>query len=147
MGPAVITGEAIRTRRCARPMAVAIRWAIDRPRPGENHGLRETPFTEIQSESNSPVPMTCCFDQSSSKSRSYAAAKGGDWAMTITFSSRVHESSVQFIEPVHTDSPSRTAYFWCIKLGMPGMARAVAPSVAMNEWSVLGGGGTGNLPA
>src|SRR5947209_14427911 len=127
-------------------MAVAIRWAIDRPRPGENHGLRETPFTDIQSESNSPVPMTCCFDQSSSKSRSYADAKDRDWTTTITFSSRVHESSVQFTDPVHTDSPSRTTNFWCMRLGMPGMARAGTPSESMNDSSVLGGGGTGTLP-
>ena len=127
-------------------MAVAMRWAIVRPRPGENHGLRVTPFSVIQSESNSPVPTTRCFDQISSKSRSYAEASDRDSATTITFSSRVHESSVQFVDPVHTDSPSRTTNFWCMRSGTPGMASTGTPSAAMNEWSVLGGGGTGTLP-
>ena len=42
--------------------------------------------------------------------------------MRITFSSRVHESCVQFVEPVQTACPSRTTYLWCIRSGTPGIA-------------------------
>ena len=38
----------------------------------------------------------------------------------MMFSQRVHESSVQFVEPVQTDSPSRTANLWCMRSGTPG---------------------------
>ena len=39
--------------------------------------------------------------------------------MTITFSWRAQESSVQFVEPVQTDSTSRITYLWCIRSGTP----------------------------
>ena len=38
IGPAVSTGEAIRTRRRAVPIRVAMRWESSGPRPGQNHG-------------------------------------------------------------------------------------------------------------
>ena len=37
-GALVRTGEAIRMRRRARSIRVAIWWASSRPRPGQNHG-------------------------------------------------------------------------------------------------------------
>ena len=39
---------------------------------------------------------------------------------TITFSWRLHESSVQFVEPDQTSVPSRTTNLWCIRSGTPG---------------------------
>ncbi len=63
----------------------------------------------------------------------------------MTFSSRVHESSVQFVEPVHTAAPSRTTYLWCMRSGTPGMA-AVGKGIASSvSGSVLGGGGDRDL--
>ena len=38
IGAELITGEAMRTRRCAAPIAFAIRCASLSPRPGQNHG-------------------------------------------------------------------------------------------------------------
>ena len=38
IGPAVSTGEAIRTRRRAAPIRLAMRWESSGPRPGQNHG-------------------------------------------------------------------------------------------------------------
>src|SRR5437016_2528851 len=55
-----------------------------------------------------------------------------------------HASSVQLVEPVHTTSPSRTTYLWCMRSGMPGMA--VEGTAAANRASSegpSGGGGTG----
>ena len=45
------------------------------------------------------------------------------WSLTITFSSRVQLSVVQFVEPVQTEEPSRTTYLWCIRSGTPGTDR------------------------
>ena len=61
----------------------------------------------------------------------------------MTFSSRFHESLVQFVEPVSTDAPSRTTYLWCMRSGTPGMAFVGTPSDAIRVSSVLGGGGSG----
>ena len=60
-----------------------------------------------------------------------------------TFSSRVHESRVQFVEPVHTAAPSRTTYLWCMRSGSPGIARSGTPSCSSSDGSVRGGGGSG----
>ena len=59
------------------------------------------------------------------------------------FSWREKESSVQFSEPVQTVAPSRTTYLWCIRSGMPAIARDSTPSDAMKRVSGSGGGGTG----
>ena len=40
--------------------------------------------------------------------------------MTMTFSWRDQESSVQFVDPVQTASPSRTTNLWCMRSGIPG---------------------------
>ena len=65
--------------------------------------------------------------------------------MTITFSSRVHEPAVQFIEPVQSDSASRITYLWCIKSGIPGIAAVGKGSDSTSSGFVCGGGGTGVL--
>ena len=60
----------------------------------------------------------------------------------MTFSSRVHESAVQFVDPVQ-EAASRTTYLWCIRSGTPGIA-AVGKGIASTaSGSVIGGGGTG----
>ena len=53
----------------------------------------------------------------------------------------MNESSVQFIEPVQTDSPSRTTYLWCIRSRQPGIGRTGTPSVSSTCGSVRGGAG------
>ena len=73
------------------------------------------------------------------------AASSGESTVTTTFSSRVHESPVQFVDPVHTEAPSRTTYLWCMRSGTPGIATVGNGSDAMKSGSVRGGGGTGTL--
>jgi hypothetical protein len=60
-----------------------------------------------------------------------------------TFSSRVHESAVQFTEPVQTEALSRTTYLWCMRSGTPGIAAVGKGSASIASGFVLGGGGTG----
>ena len=124
-------------------MAAAIRCAMRRPRPGENHGCTRVPSTVSGSGSNSPVFCTTPVVQSSSKSFVKSCAIAADSSVTSTFSSRVQESSVQFVEPVHTALPSRITYLWCIRSGTPGIDFAGTPSDSMSDGSVRGGGGTG----
>src|SRR5437879_2571256 len=80
---------------------------------------------------------------SSSKLRRYSAARFAEGTRRITFSSRVHESLVQLVEPVQTaavSSPaSRTTYLWCISEGTPGTGRLGTPRAAMKAVSGLGG--------
>ena len=73
----------------------------------------------------------------------YAVASPGESTVTITFSSRDHESSVQLVEPVQTEAPSRTTNLWCMRSGIPGMARVGTLSRSMSSGFVFGGGGTG----
>ena len=79
--------------------------------------------------------------QSCSKLRVNAAAMPGDSSAAIAFSWRVNESSVQFIEPVHSALPSRTTYLWCIRSRQPGIALTGTPSVSSTCGSVCGGAG------
>ena len=72
-----------------------------------------------------------------------ARASASEATVTTTFSCTDHESSVQFIEPVQSASPSRTTYLWCIRSGTPATARAGTPSDAISCTSGSGGGGTG----
>ena len=67
----------------------------------------------------------------------------GRRTMTMTFSSRVHESSVQFVEPAQTASRSRTTYLWCIRSGQPGTGAVSNGSDSISDGSVFGGGGIG----
>ena len=73
----------------------------------------------------------------------YAVARPGESTVTITFSSRDHESSVQFVEPVQTEAPSRTTNLWCMRSGMPGIPRVGTLSAAMSSGFAFGGAGTG----
>src|SRR5256714_15527682 len=61
----------------------------------------------------------------------------------MTFSSRVHESPVQFVEPVQTEAASRTTYLWCMRSGTPGIAAVGKGCASSASGSVIGGGGTG----
>ena len=63
----------------------------------------------------------------------------------MTFSSRVHESPVQFVDPVQTEAASRTTYLWCIRSGTPGIAAVGKGSASSASGSVIGGGGTGDV--
>ena len=65
---------------------------------------------------------------------------------TITFSWRLHESSVQFVEPDQTSVASRTTNLWCIRSGMPAIARVGTGSASIASGLVSGGGGTGIGP-
>ena len=73
--------------------------------------------------------------------RAYSAATPGESTCTITFSWSVHESVVQFVEPVQTDSASRTTYLWCIRSGMPGIPQVGNGNASISSGSVRGGGG------
>ena len=76
-----------------------------------------------------------------------ARARAGEPSTrTITFSWRLQESSVQLVDPVQTSAASRTTYLWCIRSGMPGIARVGMGSAAIACATVLGGGGTGIGP-
>src|SRR5438445_11483329 len=94
-----------------------------------------------------PLPSTRAVSHSSAKFFAYSAANAGDGILTITFSSRVHESFVQFMEPVHTVAASvaasRTMYLWCIRSGMPETGLVDTPRLAMNAVSACEVGGTG----
>ena len=74
------------------------------------------------------------------------ASAGEPSTRTITFSCRLHESSVQFVDPVQTSVASRTTYLWCMRSGMPAIARVGMGSAAIAWAIVLGGGGTGIGP-
>ena len=141
----MITGEQMRTRR-ARPIFFAIRCVSASAKPGVNHGLTCVPSTSTGRGSAKPLCSTSPSFQSSSKSSENARASSGESTVTITFSCRDHESSVQFVEPVQTDSPSRTTNLWCIRSGTPAIARDGSPSAEISWTSGSGGGGTGMGP-
>ena len=108
-GPEVSTGDAMRTRRRAVPIALAMRWESASPCAAQNQGRTRMPApTSTAPVWPPPEPSTRPRRHRSPKSRAQAAATGSDSSTAITFSSRVHESSVQFVEPVQTAAPSRT---------------------------------------
>ena len=140
IGPEVSTGEAIRTRVRDWPIAPAIRCASASPRPGQNHG-RIGPGGAL----NAPDPSTRPRSHRSRKTCSnWLATAGSPSTRTIRFSSRVHESSVQLVEPVQTASPSRTTNLWCMRSGSPGIGFTGTPIAARMSGSVRGGGGSGS---
>jgi hypothetical protein len=137
IGPAVSSGVAMRTRRRAAPIRLAIRCESSGPRPGQNQG--RMPSTGAVSKSpESPIRL---LSQICSKLCVNAAATARESSVAITFSWRVNESSVQFIEPVQTASPSRTTYLWCIRSRQPGIGFTGTPSVSSTSGSVYGGAG------
>ncbi len=140
-GPAVITGEAIRTRLLARPIAAAIRCERSSPWPGVNQARAGCPPTCSRAGSGRPVRLTSRVFQSSSKLAVKAAASSGESATVTRFSWSVHESVVQLVDPVQTDFPSRTTYLWCIRSGIPGMPAVGNGSASISSGAVWGGGG------
>src|SRR6266404_7281805 len=103
-----------------------------------------------QGEEIRPEIATTGFSQSSEKFCSNAAATSGDASAKTTFSSRVHESLVQLVDPVSTAAngvpTSRTTYLWCMRSGMPGIGFVSTPdafSLSTNAQSISAGGGTG----
>ena len=120
IGAAVITGEQIRTRRFARPIAFAIRWDSASPKPGQNHGRTSIPSTCTGRGSTLPEVSTIPVVQSSSKLRWKAWASSGESITAITFSSRDHESSVQFVEPVQTEAQVADDVLVVHQVGDPG---------------------------
>ena len=142
-GATVRTGEQIRTRRLARLIRFAIRRDNASPNPGVNQARTLLPAIRTGFGSTKPLPSTIPFDQSCSKSAVKSAASFVDSTIRITFSCRVHESSVQFADPVQTVLPSRTTYLWCMISGMPAIGRCATPSDEISSTSGSGGGGTG----
>ena len=98
----MITGEQIRTRSLARPIAAATCSESSSPYPGVNQARAGTPSTDVHSGSTKPLCSTLPLDHSCSKSAANARASAPEEIRKITFSWRVHESSVQFVEPLHT---------------------------------------------
>ena len=143
IGPEVITGDAIRTRCSASAMRLAISCASFSPRFGENHARTGFRSTSTGVESTFPLRSTSRVVHSCSKSVSNRCATSRDSTVTTTFSCRVHESSVQFIDPLQTDVPSRITYLWCIRSGQPGTPTVANGSCSIRLGSVCGGGGTG----
>src|SRR5947209_9324955 len=97
-----------------------------------------------------PDIATTGLSHSSLKFAAKSAAMSPDSTVTMTFSSRLHESLVQLVEPVSTAGAgmpaSRTTYLWCIRSGTPGTGLICTPaerSRSTNAQSISGGGGTG----
>ena len=94
-----------------------------------------------------PVPSTTPLSQSwSNASVNANASRSEPSTRTTTFSWRVQESSVQFIEPVQTSRPSRTQNLWCMRSGIPAIPRVSMGSTSSASGRVSGGGGTGIGP-
>ena len=133
----------MRMRRRATPSLWAISCASFSPRFGENQVRTWASPTWIGSVGTLPDACTSRFFQSCEKSSWKRIATPVDSTITITFSSRVHESSVQFVDPLQTASRSRTTNLWCIRSGHPGTAAVSNGSDSTRLGSVLGGGGSG----
>ena len=108
-----------------------------------NHGRTRTPSISTGRGSKRPLGSTAPDSHNCSKSSANARASTAGRTTAITFSWRVQDSSVQFVEPVKTVSPSRTTYLWCIRSGTPAIGFAGTPSDAISAPSGSGGGGTG----
>src|SRR5262249_22671283 len=111
----------------------------------ENQVRTSTFPTRIGSGGTFPEACTSRFLQSCEKSSWKRIATPVESTITITFSSRVHASSVQLVEPVQTALRSRTMYLWCIRSGQPGTAAVSKGSDSIRSGSVFGGGGIGGL--
>ena len=144
IGPDEITGEATRTRRSARADRDSRSGARASRRASARTRCRTCASpTRIGSVATLPDAATFRFFHSCAKSSWKRIATPVDSTTTMTFSSRVHESSVQFVDPLQTASRSRTTYLWCIRSGQPGTAAVSNGSDSIRSGSVFGGGGTG----
>ena len=146
IGPDESTGEAMRTRSLAFPIAFATRWASASPCSGQNQARTWAPSTCSGRGSTFPECSTSPLVQSCSNASLYAYAIGCEATVTMTFSCRDQESSVQLVDPVQTDSPSRTTILWCIRSGTPATPRVGTGSASIASGTVAGGGGTGIGP-
>ena len=61
----------------------------------------------------------------------------------MTFSSRLQESSLQFVDPVQTSEPSLTTYLWCMRSGTPRIRFVGTARSSSRLGSAWGGGGSG----
>ena len=112
------------TRRRASPIACAIRCERSSPWPGVN----QTRIPSCQTGSTNPLPPPCRRGRAArSRARTRPRARASRRS-AITFSCRDQASSVQFVEPVQTDSPSRITYLWCIRSGTPAIGIASSGS-------------------
>src|SRR5205823_9351109 len=111
MGPEVITGEHTRMRLRADAMDRDIECTSFRARPGQKYTRSPVPSASCTQPwfTRPDVATTGCC-QSCSKSCVYALARSGEATVKMTFSSRVHESLVQLVDPLSTAAPSRTTY-------------------------------------
>ena len=140
------TGEQISTRSRAHAMRLPISAASSGPRPGQKNGRTRTglPVVGRVRPVVSKRPLLSRWRgrfQRSSKSRRYAAATTrARRRVTMQFSCSVNESSVQFIEPVQTRSPSITTYLWCISVPKPITGRTSRPSESMYSGGAAGRG-------
>jgi hypothetical protein len=137
-GATVSTGEQIRTRRFARRMCLAIRRDSASPNPGVNHARILVPPTRAGFGSTNPLVLDDALRPELLEVRVKSLASSADSTIAITFSCRDHESSVQFVDPVHTLSPSRTTYLWCIRSGIPAIGRCGTPSDEISSTSGSG---------
>ena len=81
-----MTGDAIRTRLRARPIALPIRCERPSPLPGVNHGRTWSVPTGTGRGATNPLRSTAPVSHSSSKFSVNRAASSRDSAITITFS-------------------------------------------------------------
>ena len=131
IGAELITGEAMRTRRRAEPIAFAIRCASSHRDPGR---------TRRACRPAGAVSMLAGVGDVARRPEllevlAVAGRDAGESTVTMTFSSRVQESAVQFVEPVQTEAPSRTTYLWCMRSGTPGIA-AVGKGLSLDRVGV-----------
>src|SRR6202165_6215786 len=88
--------------------------------------------SDSQGEEMRPETATTGFCQSSSKFCVKVPATAGETIVKIRFSSRFHESLVQFVDPVSTSAvgvaESRTTYLWCMRSGTPGIGLGSPPN-------------------
>src|SRR6266852_3555477 len=116
----------MRMRRCAEAIDLAIACTSFNPRPGQKYTrTRVESASACQGALIRPESATTGFCHSSVKFCSKTAATSGDAMVKTTFSSRFHESLVQFVDPVSTAASgvptSRTTYLWCMRSGTPGI--------------------------
>ena len=119
-GAVVITGraDADAASRAADPLRDAVREVVAvagrEPRRGRRRAATASTPPHVLDVLARPQLLEVL--------REARAASVGESTTTTTFSWRVNESFVQFIEPVQTLAPSRTTYLWCIRSGMPATA-------------------------
>ena len=118
------------------------RLAVVRAEPGPQFGVADANRARLDPAGVLDLAVV----PSSSKLSVNGSASSGEATVRITFSCRVHESEVQFVEPLSTAAASRTAYLWCIRSGTPEIGRVSNGSDSIRSETDSGGGGTGIGP-